>query len=109
MTRPQRALHPETQRKANDLGARLKAARMRRGMSQAEMAARVLVSRPTLHRLESGDLTVSAVTLVRVLDILALVGDVDLIAAHDDLGHQMADARLPRPYGAPSRGLADEL
>ena len=109
MTRPQRSLHPDTQRKADDLGARLKAARIRRRMSEAEMAARVLVSRPTLRRLEAGDLTVSVATLVRVLEVLALAGDVDQIAVHDDLGQQIADARLPRPHRPRTRGLADEL
>lgn len=73
------------------------------------MAARVLVSRPTLRRLEAGDLSVSAATLVRVLEVLSLAGDLDRIAEHDELGQQIADAHLPRPHRPRARGLADEL
>jgi transcriptional regulator with XRE-family HTH domain len=109
MSRPQRSLFPDTQRQADGLGARLKAARIRRGMSETEMAARVLVSRPTVRRLERGDLSVSAAILVRVLEVLSLERDLDRLAEHDDLGQQIADARLPRPRRPSSRGLADEL
>ncbi len=109
MSRPQRSLFPDTQRQADALGARLKAARVRRRMSETEMAARVLVSRPTLRRLERGDLSVSAAILVRVLEVLSLEGDLDRVAEHDDLGQQIADARLPRPRRPASRGLADEI
>jgi len=109
MSRPQRSLFPDTQRQADALGARLKAARVRRGMSETEMAARVLVSRPTVRRLERGDLSVSAAILVRVLEVLSLEGDLDRLAEHDDLGQQVADARLPRPRRPVTRGLADEI
>lgn len=109
MSRPQRSLFPDTQRQADALGARLKAARLRRAMSETELAARVLVSRPTIRRLERGDLSVSAAILVRVLEVLSLEGDLDRLAEHDDLGQQIADARLPRPRRPASRGLADEI
>lgn len=109
MSRPQRSLFPDTQRQADALGARLKAARVRRGMSETEMAARVLVSRPTVRRLERGDLSVSTAILVRVLEVLSLEGDLERLAEHDDLGQQIADARLPRPRRPASRGLADEI
>ena len=91
------------------MGARLRAARRRRGMTEAEMAARVLVSRPTIRRLEKGDLSVSSAVLARTLEVLALVDDLDRIAEHDELGQQIADARLPEPRQPSTRGLADEL
>ncbi|HVC22453.1 MAG TPA: helix-turn-helix transcriptional regulator [Candidatus Dormibacteraeota bacterium] len=109
MSRPQRSLYPHTQRQAEELGARLKAARRRRRMSEAEMAARALVSRPTLRRLERGDLSVSAATLVRVLEVLSHADDLNGIVEHDDLGQQIADARLPLPHRPRTRGLADDL
>jgi transcriptional regulator with XRE-family HTH domain len=109
MPRLKQALHPETQRRADALGARLKAARLRRGMSETEMAARVLVSRPTIRRLERGDLSVSTAVLVRTLEALSLVADLDRLVEHDELGQQVADARLPAPHRPASRGLADEL
>ena len=109
MSRPKQTLHPDTQRQAEALGSRLRAARRRRGMSETEMAARVLVSRPTIRRLERGDLSVSAAVLARTLEALSLEEDLDRLAEHDELGQQIADARLPAPHRLPSRGLADEL
>ena len=98
MTRPARTLFPGTQRRATALGERLKAARLRRRMSEAEMAARVMVSRPTLRKLEAGDLTVSVAVLARVLEVLTLDEDLDRLAENDELGHRLADARTPRPH-----------
>lgn len=73
------------------------------------MAARVLVSRPTIGRLERGDLSVTAAILARTLEVLSLEDDLDRLVEHDQLGQQIADARLPAPRRSPSRGLADEL
>ena len=73
------------------------------------MAARVLVSRPTIYRLEKGDLSVSAAVLARALEVLSLEEDLDRLAERDELGQQIADARLPERIRASTRGLADEL
>jgi transcriptional regulator with XRE-family HTH domain len=67
-------------------------------MSEAEMAERSFVSRTTLRKLEAGDLSVSAAILARVLEVLALDGDLDRIAADDELGNRLADARTPLPH-----------
>ena len=109
MTRPARSLYPKTQLQATALGGRLKAARLRRRMTEAELASRVLVSRPTIRRLEDGDLRVSTAVLVRVLEVLSLEDDLDKIAANDELGHRLADARSPRGYRRKDASLADAL
>lgn len=109
MTRPARSLFPSTQRQAEALGERLRDARRRRRMSLEELAARALVSRPTIRRLESGDVTVSTAVLFRVLEVLALEADIDRLAEHDELGHRLSDARSPRPYRSRAPDLADEL
>ena len=109
MSRPQRELFPDAQRRATELGWRLRLARRRRGISIAEMASRVLASSPTIGRLERGDLTVSAAILVRYLEVLGLLSDLDRIAEHDEAGALIADERLGRPRRPQSRGLADEL
>lgn len=98
MTRPARQLFPATQRRAEALGARLRAARLRRRMSETELAERAFVSRSTLRKLERGDLTVSAAVLARVLEVFSLDGDLDLIATNDELGNRLADARTPLPH-----------
>lgn len=109
MSRPQRELFPDAQRRATELGSRLRLARRRRGISIAEMASRCTVSSPTIARLEHGDMTVSAAVLVRYLEILGLAADLDRIAEHDEAGAAIADARLGQPRRKPSRGLADEI
>lgn len=109
MTRLKRALFPDSQRRAIELGARLRMARRRRRITIAEMAARVMASSPTIARLEHGDLTVSTAILVRYLEVLGLASDIEQIADHDESGLAIADARLGRPRPSRSRGLADEL
>jgi transcriptional regulator with XRE-family HTH domain len=74
------------------------------------MAERTLVSRPTLRRLESGDLSVGLAVLVQELQVLGMEADLDHLAGDDELGHELADARLPsRPRRSVERGLADQL
>lgn len=109
MSRPRRLLFPRTERQAEALGGRLKAARLRRRMSQAEVAVRVNVSRPTINRLEAGDMSVSAAILIRTLEVLALGDDLDRLAEHDELGRKLVDARMPRPRRPSSPSLADTL
>ncbi len=98
MGRSARSLFPATLRRAVALGERLRSARLRRRMSEAEMAERAFVSRPTLRKLEAGDLTVSAAVLARVLEVLALDADLDLLAADDEVGRRLVDARTPLPH-----------
>lgn len=109
MSRPARTLFPRTQRRAEALGQRLKAARLRRRMSESEMAARVMVSRTTLRKLEAGDLTVSAAVLARTLEVLALDGDLDRLAEADELGRRLVDARTPRPHALASPSSSREV
>lgn len=88
--------YPRYARLAGDLGERLRAARLRRRLSVAEMAERMDVSRPTLYRLERGDLSVSTSVLVRALGVLGLEGDLATLAANDELGRKLADAASTR-------------
>lgn len=84
-------------------------ARLRRRVTEGEMAVRVGVSRPTIRRLEAGELTVSIAVLARMLEVLALDEDLDLVAGDDELGERLNDARLGRPRRATTTRRADEL
>ena len=84
-------------------------ARLRRRITEGEMAVRVGASRPTIRRLEAGELTVSIAVLARALEVLALDEDLDLIAREDELGKLLNDARLGRPRRTTSTRRADEL
>lgn len=97
--------HPSVQRQIEALGQRLRAARMRRSMTQETMAERVGVSIPTIGKLENGDPSTSLATMLRALTVLGLSGDIDLIAAHDSLGRELQDSALRRT-NAPVRPLA---
>lgn len=97
MPRATHPLFPQTQRRTEALGERLRLARLRRRMSLAELAARVGVTRQTLARLEHGDVSTSLAVLVRVLGVLGLEEDLDGIAQDDELGQRLQDVRLRRP------------
>lgn len=72
------------------------------------MAARVNVSRPTLARLERGELAGSLGLLARVLGVLGLEEDLDLLAHDDELGQRLQDVRLRRPRRS-SKGNAGHV
>lgn len=83
--------YPRYARLATSLGERIHVARLRRRLSVTEMAERMGVSRATLHSLERGNLTIGFGVLVRALGVLGLEGDVDNLAANDELGRRLAD------------------
>jgi transcriptional regulator with XRE-family HTH domain len=56
------------------------------------MAERMGITRPTLNRLERGDLSVGLGVLVRALGVLGLEDDLAKLAADDELGRRLADA-----------------
>ncbi|MEO6797908.1 MAG: helix-turn-helix transcriptional regulator [Candidatus Dormibacter sp.] len=106
MPRPARPLFPDSQRRAEGLGERLRLARLRRRISLSELAARVGATRITLARLERGDLSSSLGLLVRLLDVLGLGADLDQLARDDELGQRLQDVRLRRPRRSPARRRA---
>lgn len=84
--------YPRYGRLAEELGERIRTARMRRRLTVTEMAERMGVTRPTLNRLEQGDLAVGLGVLVRALGVLGLDDDLAKLAADDELGRRLADA-----------------
>lgn len=94
--------NPHSRRLVEALGMRLRAARLRRNMSQPMLAERVGVSVPTIGKLEAGDPSTSLATMLRVLTVLGLAGDIDLIAAQDTLGRSLQDSELKRARPKPS-------
>ncbi len=93
--------HPRVKRQIEALGQRLRAARLRRSMTQQVMAERVGVSVPTIAKLENGDPSTSLATVLRALTVLGLGSDIDLIAAQDTLGRELQDNALRRTNAAP--------
>jgi transcriptional regulator with XRE-family HTH domain len=91
------AVFPRAMRHLDALGGRIRAARLRRRMTQATLAARADVSLPTIRKLEKGDPTTSVATLVRALQVLGLEKDLDLLAANDELGRTLQDIHQVGP------------
>ena len=91
---------PAGERQLLALGERLRAARLRRRLSQAVVAARVGVTKQTLAKLEAGRPSTSLATMLRVLQVLGLGTDIDRLAVDDELGRRLQDLAQP----APARG-----
>lgn len=81
-----------------NLGKRIRTARKRRGITLAELAARMLVSVKTLRNLEYGEPGVSLAVFVSALFCLELAGDLEPVAAMetDQLGQFLERQRLER-------------
>ncbi len=92
--------HPQARRQIIALGERLRSARLRRKMTQPMLAERVGVSVPTIGKLEEGDPSTSMATMLRVLSVLGLAEDIDLLAAQDTLGRSLQDSELKRAMPA---------
>ena len=85
------------------LGRDFALARRKRGISTADMAQRLFVSRDTLWRLERGDPTVAMGTLATVAFVLQLHDRLANLAAPaaDELGLSLDEQRLPKRIRRP--------
>jgi transcriptional regulator with XRE-family HTH domain len=107
MPRTSPPTHPRHRAQLVALGDRLRAARLRRKLTQAMLAERVGVAVPTLRKLESGDPGTSLATVIRVLQVLGLAQDIDLLGAQDTLGRALQDHALKAPrQGRAARSAA---
>lgn len=82
-SRASRALSPEAMEALKRLGANIKEARVRREMTQVELATRASTSHAALGRLEHGEPSVGIGIMVQVLDVLGLVDDLARVADPD--------------------------
>ena len=86
--------HARHRNQLSALGERLRAARLRRKLTQAMLAERVGVTLPTIRKLEAGHPSSSLATVIRVLQALGLAQDIDALAAQDVLGRELQDGDL---------------
>ncbi len=91
------------EKKLEQLGERIKLARLRRKYSQEIVAKRAGISRPTLTAIENGVSTVSIGTYTMVMMILGLLDDFDKIANDDLLGRKLQDLDLKPKARAPKK------
>lgn len=86
--------YPTQRRLLAALGERLRLARLRRKLGVDITGQRAGISRMTLFRAEGGSPAIALGTLVRILSVLSLEGDLDLIARDDKLGRLLQDQAL---------------
>jgi DNA-binding XRE family transcriptional regulator len=94
-------LFPAQTQLLEQLGGRLRDARLRRRFAMHVVAERAGISRQTLYNVEAGDASVNLGTYARVLAVLGLEQQLALIAADDPVGRRLQDAQLPVKRRAP--------
>jgi len=87
-------LLPASQRLLEDLGQRLKLARLRRGLQAKQVAERAGMAPLTLRSIERGSATVTMGAYLSVMQVLGLENDINQIAGSDEVGRHLQDARL---------------
>ncbi len=85
---------PSIERVLQQLGEKIKLARLRRNFSQEIVASRSGISRSTLLLIEKGNPNVKFGAYVNVLFSLGMFDDVKQIATDDILGKKLQDAGL---------------
>jgi len=95
---------------ARQLGAHIALARKRRRLSQEQLARQAGISRPTLVRLEAGDLGVAVGICLAVLWALGLERQMTLVASPetDRVGATLEAARLGKRM-RPATRLSDDF
>ncbi|GAB7007405.1 helix-turn-helix transcriptional regulator [Nocardioides sp. AN3] len=102
---PKRPPQARLVRAGKQLGGQVAAWRKLQNLTAEQLAERAGISRPTLSKLESGDL---GVTLATYLNVLRALGQMDrAVQAIDpyetDLGRARADEVLPKRVRGPGR------
>ena len=90
----------------SELGERVRQARLRRGLSQVSVAAGAGITRPTLSRFEAGAPSATLGTLIRVLSVLGLEGEIAMLArglAHPSDTPATAPANVKAGHGTAIR------
>ena len=99
---------PQVTKQIQELGERIRLARLRRELSTILFSERMGVSRETLRRLEAGEPNIALGTYMRALRVLGLDKDIDAIARDDVLGRKLQDLAalraMPLPRGPRSQG-----
>lgn len=85
-------------RRVAGLGARIRAARIKRRLRQADLAAKTSLSKSTIEKIERGELTTSLGAYAHALWVLGLDREIDLIADpgldREGLSYSIEDKRV---------------
>jgi len=95
MPAKQPPFYPGQKRILAALGERLRLARLRRKLTIDITCQRAGISRMTLFRAEAGSPAIALGTLLRILAVLGLEGDLEALARDDKAGRLLQDQALP--------------
>lgn len=95
MPAKQPRFYPGQKRILEALGERLRLARLRRKLTIDITCQRAGISRMTLFRAEAGSPAIALGTLLRILAVLGLEGDLESLARDDKAGRLLQDQALP--------------
>ena len=95
MPAKQPVFYPAQKRLLTALGERLRLARLRRRLTIDITCQRASISRMTLFRAEAGSPAIALGTLLRILAVLGLEADLELVARDDRAGRLLQDQALP--------------
>lgn len=87
-------LYPQVQKKLEDLGHRIKLARLRRKLTIEMVAERAKISRFSVREVEKGSPSVAIGIYVNVLMSIGMVKELDNFLADDPLGRMLQDDEL---------------
>lgn len=87
-------LYPQVQKKLEDLGLRIKLARLRRKLTIEMVAERAKISRFSVREVEKGSPSVAIGIYVNVLMAIGMVKELDNFLADDPLGRMLQDDEL---------------
>lgn len=87
-------LYPQVQKKLEDLGHRIKLARLRRKLTIEMVAERAKISRFSVREVEKGSPSVAIGIYVNVLMAIGMVKELDNSLADDPLGRMLQDDEL---------------
>jgi transcriptional regulator with XRE-family HTH domain len=89
-------LLPSTEARLQQLGERLRLARLRRKLTSKQVAERSGMTVVTLRNLERGASGVTIGAYLAVMQVLGIEQDIDLVAKDDLQGRTLQDAQLSR-------------
>ncbi len=96
-------LLPKPKRVLEQLGENIRLARLRRKLSESQVAERAGIARSTLALVEKGTETVRIGSYVQVLFVLGLERDLMLVGEDDLFGRKLQDADLVVKQRAPKK------
>lgn len=96
----------EESRALGRLGERIRLARLRRNLSQAEVASRAGITRKTFVDLEAGKPTVSVGVLVKAMSVLGYLERIPGLLESDPVGEDL-EAVHGRKRAGSRHGMAD--